>query len=163
MRRNELSLLWAEIKATLSDLERIVEEIEELLRDLGSSEPSYKDKAAMGAFLHNFYNGIENVLKRIAEEIDRAVPSGSEWHRALLQRMAEGVENLRPAVLKAETVTKLLPYLGFRHFFRHSYTFEIDWEKVKPLARNARAVLETIKDDLKEFLDTLEETGLQGF
>jgi len=163
MRRNELSLLWAEIKATLSDLERIVEEIEELLRDLASSEPSYKDKAAMGAFLHNFYNGIENVLKRIAEEIDRAVPSGSEWHRALLQRMAEGVENLRPAVLKAETVTKLLSYLGFRHFFRHSYTFEIDWEKVKPLAVNARAVLETIKDDLKEFLDTLEETGLQGF
>jgi len=58
-----------------------------------------------------------------------------------------------------------MPYTRFDYnpFFRHSYTFEIDWEKVKPLAVNARAVLETIKDDLKEFLDTLEETGLQGF
>ena len=63
--------------------------------------------------------------------------------------------SLRPAVLKAETVEKLLPYLGFRHFFRHSYTFEIDWEKVKPLAVNARAVLEVFKDDLKRFLDKL--------
>ena len=67
----------------------------------------------MGAFLHNFYNGIENVLKRIAEEIDQSVPSGSEWHRALLRRMAKGVEGLRPAVLKAETVGKAPAVLGF--------------------------------------------------
>ena len=159
MRRNEVSLLRTEIEAILGDLERVVEEIERLLRDLGSSEPIYKDRAAMGAFLHNFYNGIENVLKRIAEEIDQSVPSGSEWHRALLRRMAKGVEGLRPAVLKAETVEKLLPYLGFRHFFRHSYTFEIDWEKVKPLAVNARAVLEVFKDDLKRFLDKLGVAG----
>ena len=55
MRRNEVSLLRTEIEAILGDLERVVEEIERLLRDLGSSEPTYKDRAAMGAFLHSFY------------------------------------------------------------------------------------------------------------
>ena len=51
----------------------------------------------------------EAILKRIAEGIDQSVPSGSD----LLRRMAKGVEGLRPAVLKAETVEKAPAVLGF--------------------------------------------------
>ncbi|MGY4706934.1 ribonuclease toxin HepT-like protein [Candidatus Bipolaricaulota sp. J31] len=153
MKRDELAVLWAEIEGSLSDLDRVVREIEQVLSDIAAAEPSYRDKAAIGAFLHSFYNGIENILKRIAEEIDHAVPLGSGWHRALLRRMASEVEGFRPAVLSGEMVEKLLPYLGFRHFFRHSYTFEIDWEKLKPLAVSAREVLEGFKEELKRFFD----------
>ncbi|MGY4706884.1 ribonuclease toxin HepT-like protein [Candidatus Bipolaricaulota sp. J31] len=153
MKRDELAVLWAEIEGSLSDLDRVVREIEQVLSDIAATEPSYRDKAAIGAFLHSFYNGIENILKRIAEEVDHAVPLGSGWHRALLQRMASEVEGLRPAVLSSEMVEKLLPYLGFRHFFRHSYTFEIDWEKLKPLATSAREVLKGFKGELTRFFD----------
>jgi len=69
--------------------------------------------------------------------------------------MTSEVKDFRPAVLSEETAEKLLPYLGFRHFFRHSYTFEIDWEKLKPLALNARAILEIFKNDLKKFFGKL--------
>jgi hypothetical protein len=151
MKQSKLALLRAEIEDSLSDLDRVVEEIEGALRDIGVSAPRYRDKAAMGAFLHSFYNGIENILKRIAEEIDQTVPIGSEWHRVLLRRMASEIKGLRLAVLSRETVEKLLPYLGFRHFFRHSYTFEIDWEKLKPLAVNAGSVLESFKRELRRF------------
>ena len=157
MKRRELAVLWAEIEGSLSDLDRVVEEIEQALKDIGSSVPSYRDKAAMGAFLHSFYNGIEIILKRIAEEIDQTVPVGSEWHKALLRRIASEVKGLRPAVLSGDTVERLLPYMGFRHFFRHSYTFEIDWEKLKPLAMNARSVFEDFKRELKEFFGRYRE------
>lgn len=151
--KSDVVLLQAEIEGSLSDLDQVVGEIEQALTDIGSSVPSYRERAAVGAFLHSFYNGIENILKRIAEEIDQTVPIGSEWHRALLRRMAIEVKDVRPAVLSGKTVEKLLPYLGFRHFFRHSYTFEIDWEKLRPLAINVRSVLEDFKEELEEFFN----------
>ena len=124
MKKPELLALQAEIETDLRDLSAIVGEIRETARDLHpEQEPSHRDKAALGAFVHSFYNGVENILKRLAQEIDRSVPTGEGWHRALLRRMAAEVPGIRPPVLRRETVEALEPYLGFRHFFRHSYTF----------------------------------------
>ncbi|MCI2425909.1 hypothetical protein LM597_00550 [Candidatus Acetothermia bacterium] len=62
MRQSDISLLKAEIESDFSDLERIVSEIKEAVREINSSIPPYRDKAALGAVLHSLYNGIENVL-----------------------------------------------------------------------------------------------------
>jgi hypothetical protein len=83
MRQSDLSLLKVEIESDFSDLERVVTEIKEAVREIGSSIPTYRDKAALGALLHSFYNGIENALKRIAEEVDHSVPGGEGWHKSL--------------------------------------------------------------------------------
>ena len=61
MRQSDISLLRVEIESGFSDLERVVSEIKEAVKEIGSSIPTYRDKAALGAFLHSFYNGIENV------------------------------------------------------------------------------------------------------
>jgi len=140
MKRSDLTLLKVEIESDVADLEFIVAEIQAIQKDIGSAIPTHRDKAALGSFLHSFYNGIENVLKRLAEEVDDSVPVGEEWHRALLRRMEKKVENIRPQVLRSRTVEVLEPYLGFRHFFRHSYTFEVNWQKLKPLAENIALV-----------------------
>ena len=122
MRRADLLALQAEIEGDLADLARVVRAIQETAQALPSpEEPSHKDEAALGAFVHSFYNGVENVLKRLAQEVDRSVPTGEGWHRALLRRMAAEVPGVRPAVLRPNTVAALEPYLGFRHFFRHSF------------------------------------------
>jgi len=68
MKPSKILLLRAEIESDLADLEKVVSEIAGLLMDIGSEEPSYRDKAAIGALLHSFYNGIESILKRIAVE-----------------------------------------------------------------------------------------------
>lgn len=155
MGQSDLTLLKVEIKSDLTDLEPIVQEIEATLKDIGSSTPTHRDKAALGSFLHSFYNGIENILKRLAEEIDHSVPVGEQWHRALLKRMEQGVENIRPRVLRSETVDALEPYLGFRHFFRHSYTFEIDWQKLEPLVENIASVFKEFCSDIENFFREL--------
>lgn len=155
MKPLNISLLKVEIASDLSDLGRIASEVKNLEREIGSSEPTYRDKAAFGALLHSFYNGIENILKRIAEEVDGSVPVGEGWHRALLKRMERSVDGVRPALLDSDTVRLLRPYLGFRHFFRHSYTFEIDWLKLKPLVESIEVTLEKFKSDLSKFLDFL--------
>jgi len=111
MKRSDLSTLRAEIESNFSGLERIVSETEEAVREIGGSNPRYRDKAALGALLHSFYNGIENILKRVAEEVDQSVPMGEEWHRTLLRRMQDDMKGRRPALLRPETVGILEPYL----------------------------------------------------
>jgi len=144
--------LRAEIEANLRDLAKVVDEIQETARALPvQQEPSHKDKAALSAFVHSFYNGVENIFKRLAQEIDQSVPVGEGWHRALLRRMATEVPGVRPAVLHQQTAEALEAYLGFRHFFRHAYTFHIEWEKLQPLVERVGEVFERVRHDIEEF------------
>jgi hypothetical protein len=163
MRRSDISLLKVEIDSDFYDLERIVSEIKETVKVPNSSIPTYRDKAALGALIHSFYNGIENVLKRVAEEVDHSVPVGEDWHRLLLRRMKGKVKGHRPPILRNQTVEILEPYLGFRHFFRHSYTFEIDWQKLKPLAKNIEIALKEFRTDLENFFSKLSQAKRETF
>jgi len=163
MRQSDISLLKVEIESNFSDLERIVSEIKEAIKEIDSSIPTYRDKAALGALLHSFYNGIENVLKRLAEEVDHSVPMGEGWHRSLLRRMEGEVKGRRPSILRKQTVGILEPYLGFRHFFRHSYTFEIDWQKLKPLVENIEMALREFRTDLENFFSKLSQGQRETF
>lgn len=155
MRNEDLEVLWIEIESDLEDLRTIVNEVETLRDDIQSSEerPSQRDKAALGSFLHSFYNGVENILRRISREVDGTLPQGEGWHRALLKRMEREIPNRRRSVLSEETADNLKPYLGFRHFFRHSYAFEIDWRKMRPLVANVEKVFEEFKQDLEDFFE----------
>jgi hypothetical protein len=73
------------------------------------------------------------------------------WHRALLRRMATEVPGGRPAILQQETAEALEPYLGFRHFFRHAYTFNIEWEKLQPLVEKVGETFERVRHDIEKF------------
>ncbi len=95
MKNEDLELLWTEIESDLEDIEAIVREVESLKSDIEPSaeDPSQRNKAALGSFLHSFYNGIENILRRISREVDGTLPQGEGWHRALLKRMEGEVLN----------------------------------------------------------------------
>lgn len=70
---------------------RISAELENIEQVLKRFPPSNKiDKlselelAGVATLLHNFYNGIENIIKQIARQKGLAVPQGQTWHRDLL-------------------------------------------------------------------------------
>lgn len=109
---------------------------------------------AIAAILHAFYNGLENIFQAIAKNLDRQIPTGHKWHLELLNSMAYTTEH-RPALLSAETVLLLKEYLSFRHFFRHSYAFLLEWNEFGNLAQSLSAVWHQVKSDLEAFLQTL--------
>ena len=88
--------------------------------------PDPIELSALAALLHSFYTGIENIFKRVALELDGALPRGESWHRELLDAMAQA-GSARGPIISAALRARLREYLGFRHVFRQAYAFQLRW------------------------------------
>lgn len=115
-----------------------VENVETALRNLeetmGRQTKTVVELAAMGAFLHNVYNGIENILKQTLKLNNIQIYKGENWHKELL--------NLSVAneIISAELSDELYEYLAFRHYFVHAYGFMLEEAPLEPLAHNIKMV-----------------------
>ena len=57
--------LQEEISIELEAMQIVVTELAALQNDTINREPTLREKTAAAAFLAQFYNGVENILKRI--------------------------------------------------------------------------------------------------
>ncbi len=142
--------LAAEIRHELDSLDQI--------RDQSSAAP--RDDAiftlrARGSILHDFYNGIERVFVRIAEELNGGVPQGDQWHRQLVTDMSIAIPGVRPAVIDAALADALGEFLRFRHVFRNVYGFVLDPERMRPLEERLPVVLATFRTQIQVLLTWL--------
>jgi hypothetical protein len=148
--------------------EEIIEEIEFELEEISLLFELYKDDlfnlkpkpnimeiTAFAGILHSFYNGIEKIFLLIARDIDNKVPDESKWHKSLLLQMTTGNES-RCAVLSGEMKERLLDYLAFRHFFRHTYSFHLEWEEMEDLVKSIGDVWNSFNSEISTFLKKIE-------
>ncbi len=109
---------------------------------------SILELAGVGALLHNFYNGVENILKQVFQSRSLPIPQGESWHRDLLLTATE------KGILSAGLLDDLKRYLAFRHFFGHGYALNLSPEPMEPLVRDTESVF-------KRFEDEIEKTSLR--
>jgi uncharacterized protein YutE (UPF0331/DUF86 family) len=100
--------------------------------------------AGVAALLHNFYNGVENILKQVVRHQTGILPSGVSWHRELLE---VAVQN---HIISSSTEVALRQYLAFRHFFVHSYALQLVPEPLKPLVQEVKAVFRSFYAEVGE-------------
>ncbi len=143
----------AQIRFEIAEIDRLLTVYADLLARVQQREPDTVEIAAVATVLHSFYNGLENIFSSIAKGIDRAVPSGAQSHRDLLIQMTRTTAKRR-AVISSDSASKLTDYLGFRHFYRHSYSFLIDWGELKKLVIPLSEVWAQFKRELIEFADS---------
>jgi hypothetical protein len=128
-----VEVLLAEIDSDLQAMENVEGRIVSLYGNLKKGESaSDRDKAALGYYLHNLYNAVESMLKRIAGFFENSL-EGIIWHSDLLKRMTLKIEEIRPPVISEVTYTLLNELRKFRHIFRHSYDYELRWERMDAL------------------------------
>jgi hypothetical protein len=84
---------------------------------------------------------LERIFERIATAIDSSLPSGTNWHRELLNQMAIEVPGIRPAVISSDLKEKLEEYRGFRHVVRNVYTYRLKPEKIEGLVSMLNTVM----------------------
>lgn len=95
-----------------------LENIDEVFNELPSHEKlpnlSALELAGTAALLHNFYNGIENILKQIFISENIEIPEGKSSHKELLESA------VRNKIISNELKNSFGEYLAFRHFFSHA-------------------------------------------
>ncbi len=138
------------IQFEIEQIARLIETYSELLKKCSQNEPDNIEIAALGSVLHSFYNGLENIFSVIAKEVDGNMPQGFSWHKDLLIQISNKTTS-RNAVLSEATREKLVIYLGFRHFYRHSYSFFLNWNELKPLIGDLNSVWEEVRESLEKF------------
>jgi uncharacterized protein YutE (UPF0331/DUF86 family) len=134
--------LSEKIEAEIENINRVLQEI-----------PDYKslptlsllELAGVATFLHNFYNGVENILKQILLSKNITVPRSDSWHRDLINI---SVEN---EVISEDTKQLLGEYLAFRHFFSHAYALDLYADKMEPLVKNINAVFKNFLNDISKY------------
>jgi uncharacterized protein YutE (UPF0331/DUF86 family) len=126
------------IEASLAELFKVIEEAK------GSF--STGDLAAIATFIHNFYNGIENILKRVLILKNKKPKEGITWHKDLLASATEA------EIISGDLCTSLSNYLSFRHFFIHGYGFTLQWEALQPLVNNINKTYQDFKAAVIPFL-----------
>ena len=101
--------------------------------------------AGVAAFLHNFFNGIENILKRIFKSSNFELPSGASWHTDLLNRAVEH------KVISNDLKNMLTRYLGFRHYFSHAYALDLYADKLEELVDKIIPTYDHFKNEINHF------------
>lgn len=131
-------------------------EYAELLEQVQLKTPNLVEMTALSAILHSFYNGLENVFLLVAKGIDQKIPKGEEWHRQLLDQMIQTTSN-RPPVITKELADEVDPYLSFRHFHRHAYSFLLRWSKMEELVLPVTKVWGQLKTQLLIFISSMDK------
>jgi len=139
-------------------LHRLLSTSRPFIEQCASRPPNSAELFALAATLHSFYNGFENIFKRIAVELDGDLPDNEFWHRELLDSMGTP-SNHRPAILSEQLIERLDDYLAFRHFFRYAYLFNLEWDRMKPLVLGCQETLNLVEAELEQFFRAAPEGG----
>ncbi len=120
--------LLEEISIDLESMFQIVIDVEALLAEVKTQTPNNIYKTALGGFAAQFYNGIENIMKRIHKAYNIDLPRGDNWHIVLLDRFSVNSDFPTPCKFSDELILSLTDYRRFRHYFFHGYGHNLNWD-----------------------------------
>ena len=136
-------------------LHLVVEEVQVLVEDVEGGKASIRDRTAAGAFLAQFYTGIENILKRILRYTNVAFPSGETWHLDLFNLFCEPGKPELPVLFDPDQAAVMGAYRRFRHVVHHGYGFQLDWDRMAEGIGQLHLVCEQFEIEVKEYLKAL--------
>ena len=128
------------IKYEISQIDELLDKTQVLVSLCRSREPDFVEITAIGGILHSFYNGLENIFVLIGKTVGFDFKTSSQWHRNLVDCML-AQQDFLPAELRG----LLMEYMGFRHFYRHTYAYTIKWEKCSHLFMGLTDFWNTVK------------------
>jgi len=117
-------------------------------------KPDIIEMTASAQVLHSFYNGVESIIVLFFKYINEKLPNDIKWHKTLFE-MAFGSNSKNIKILQDDIKEKLEKYLYFRHFIRHSYSSELDWDLMGSLVKEIENIWQNIRNDFEVFIRNL--------
>ena len=149
--------LIAEIEIEINDIYRLASEISMIKKELKKRIPNTTEITALSTYISQFYNGIENILKRIWKFNGDSLPYGSDWHIELFKRFCNPKKGNYPIIFDDTIVEDMAMYRKFRHYYFHGYSFKIEWERLKTGVEKFEVVFNKVIKNIKEYLIRISE------
>jgi len=146
------SALKTKLLFEISQIDKLLNDSKPLLDLYKIKTPDFIEMSAGAMTLHSFYNGIEDILTLIYKFYDGQLSNSNKWHMEILEKAFMSDER-RKNIFSIDLQTKLEEYLKFRHFVRHSYGFQLEWERMEDLTNGINTLWETIKKDINIFIE----------
>jgi hypothetical protein len=152
-----LEELTEQIDIELQSMAKIVEELVSLHQELSHRTPTVREKTAASAFLAQFYNGVENILKRISRFCSVPLPANESWHVDLFKRFCIPAYPPLPGLFDSYLAVKLSAYRKFRHVVHHGYGFQIEWERMREGIEHLEEIFTLFQEKLGEYLSHADQ------
>lgn len=138
------------IQEVQAEKEHISNTLSALKRIRTRKRKTVVELAAIAVFLHNIYNGMENLLKRILRFKKVHILDSVTSHKDLLDLAVDH------KIITFELSKRLDEYRAFRHFFVHGYGVMLDEKQLKPLATNITKVWKEFDSQINIYLKSLK-------
>jgi len=145
--KKKLALFLAEFEHQVSEINSIYAKIEKRLDFWERKEVSIEMVESTGYWLHNLYCAFEDLFKVVAGFWENDVGTDESFHIHLLKRMQVRIKGIRPALLSKDSFENLNELRGFRHVFRHAYSYGLDDQRVLNLLRHVLSKKNLIMKD----------------
>jgi len=130
MDQRNIALFLADYGHQVAQIQNIYSILEDKSAALSNENVSSETVESTGYWLHNLYSACEDLFKLVAGFWENSVDSDGTFHKELIRRMILTIEGIRPALLSEESFQYLNELRGFRHVFRHAYSYGLDDERV---------------------------------
>jgi hypothetical protein len=141
-----------QIELEILDLNLTVDYIKELYGNIGKTEPDAFQKAAITQFVAQFYNGIENILKKVCKYRQISLPYGANSHIELFNMFVSNNNDNNPILFPDMILDDFIGIRKFRHFAIHGYAFKINWEYIKSSVSRIADIFDYFKIELYKYL-----------
>jgi hypothetical protein len=144
--------LKTKIEFEISQIDKLLGDSKPLLNLCKIKTPDFIEMSAAAMVLHSFYNGIESILVLLFKYYGWQLPNSNKWHMELLDKAFVSDEN-RKQIFGNEIQKTLEEYLKFRHFVRHAYGFQLEWERMEDLINGIETIWTSVKENIIRFIE----------
>ena len=151
MEEGQIALFLADFDHQVSQIEKIYDLLETRLKILSKKKTVPESVESSGYWLHNLFCAYEDLFKIVSAFWENNIGNDGAFHRSLIRRMLLNIEGVRPALLSEKSFRHLDELRGFRHAFRHAYSYGLDGERVVYLFKKVMKEKAGVLSELNAF------------
>jgi hypothetical protein len=152
----DITVFLSEFEFQADLIKTIYQRLNDKLVVFEKETPSRELIESAGYWMHNLYCAFEDLFKQVSAFWENHLSDDGDFHVNLLKRMMINIKDIRPPLLSIESFGYLNELRGFRHVFRHAYSYGLDDERVAYLIRKTISKKEMVLVDLSKFREKIE-------
>ncbi len=153
--QDRILVFLAEFDFQVKQIKDIYKTLQKKLPLIEKQSVAQESIESAGYWLHNLYSAYEDLFKLVAGFWENSLNLNGEFHVQLLKRMLLNIKDVRPALLSEAGYRILNELRGFRHVFRHAYSYGLDDERVSALLHKVLLQEDAVIKDLQTFRKTV--------